>query len=256
MSEKVVAVSRENAGFFLDIFRYYCVIGSVVNREIYTVSWAAFSQLMKDIGIVNRAGLKLADLDRIFIAANFQVGPSPRSKSLDRPAFIEACIRTALEFYAKKSEDGTNESHKVGTALSSDADGKEPESPEEIVRRFIAEKLQNAKSLRCQLFRSEVLYRISMDFLLQNQRANLDIAYHRYAGKLQDPLPPGQRFLLNLAEFYELLKDAKLLNEDYLRRDAAFAFRASIRPTHATTEEERNSSKGKWSLCPQMIVVG
>eukprot|EP00198_Chlamydomonas_reinhardtii_P011316 XP_001700653.1 predicted protein [Chlamydomonas reinhardtii] len=226
-AEQVRALVKERYGQLLLIFDYYSVMcaGSADPFSMHLVAWGA---LMAQCGVCEREGggrgegeaggsaVRPADLDRIFLAANYEEDKaSEESKAnldnaLMRFEFIEALLRTAV------ANGGSLATRSAWEPVVDLAGAVRRLLDECIIPRVVPGALVDPDE-----FREMRLYTQDVDELYDKHAALLKAIYGHYKDLARDS---GAAGWLDLPEWLELLGEGRLYHSHFTVREARLAF--------------------------------
>jgi hypothetical protein len=212
--DRVLQELAPHALLLREVFQYYAFQGT--GGSAFTISRNEITQLMREFGILDRRNMRIADLDVIFVAVNFEEAGREDNddnddRELERFEYVECLVRVAIEkFQNKKKPDSSMpfsqrvkslmERHVVPNALTiiAQADGVD-----EFEEAMEAEE----EALSNIIFENEVLLR--------------DLFFH-YSKKNEN-----ERLIkrgLQMNAFLVLLGDAALLDPELTKLEAKQSF--------------------------------
>eukprot|EP00798_Chlamydomonas_sp_ICE-L_P014655 gene14655-20689_t len=242
------------------VFDYYAALHS----DSFSMGLVTWGQFAMEAGIAagtrthqyydTSPSCKLADLDRIFLIANFEEDKTTESadanpdKALMRFEFLEALIRTAYAKYLEKRPGKGKKKLKPAAppppanpraakkaaeaaleAEKSEADaGYDPDTPPKtlseacikLIDRCIMPHAPPESLMDKRMFRGERMYTMDVDILLQHNRKILEAIFNHY----KNLFAQSDSKRLDMPEWLELMHDCSLFHRYFNQREAKIAF--------------------------------
>eukprot|EP00944_MAST-04C_sp_MAST-4C-sp1_P007029 g7029.t1 len=94
----------QHALLLREVYQYYAFQGT---GSAFTISRNEITQLVREMGILDKKNMKIADLDLIFVAVNVETGQKAKNEEnsdteLERFEYVETIVRIAIQKFKNK----------------------------------------------------------------------------------------------------------------------------------------------------------
>ena len=201
-----------------DCYKHYAAIGAP--SDIWSIPLNTYTEFCLTAGIIDGKYMKLSDFDRVFIGTYTRTDKERNHRNPDRALvryqFLEGLVRMADQKF-------------IGNGLA-------PNFPEAI------KMLMNENVKPCiskfdhQKWRVERYWNEEVDAVIKSFMPVFRGAYKKYSGM---KTLPGQRKFMCLEEFYRIVNDMGLLNDNCGERDATLFYSLAMMTQVDELESDR-----------------
>jgi hypothetical protein len=101
----------QHALLLREVYQYYAFQGT---GSAFTISRNEITQLVREMGILDKKNMKIADLDLIFVSVNVETGEKAKQEEnsdteLERFEYVETLVRIAIEKFKNKKKPSESE---------------------------------------------------------------------------------------------------------------------------------------------------
>lgn len=105
----------QHALLLREVYQYYAFQGT---GSAFTISRNEITQLVREMGILDKKNMKIADLDLIFVAVNVETGQQAKAEEnsdteLERFEYVETIVRIAIQKFKNKKNPAEDQPYHV-----------------------------------------------------------------------------------------------------------------------------------------------
>jgi hypothetical protein len=250
--ESVKRVLKAHVETIYAAFRYYSSLDQ--SHDGYQVGLNSFTMFVTDCRIADKDSnyCRLKDLDMLFILANFEdrsheigldeaaLNAVNADHALMRFEFVQVLARIAIDKFLRDRERSTG-AKRTGAAVA--------DAVQLLLSKFVATGLPPYAALSSNTFRDWKLYSPAVEAVFVRHWNSLRAIYAHYSRADLDAANQAGA-LLSSREWLRFLKDVRLLDDAFTKREASLCFawaqmfvsdevRASIRPNRGRLRAAR-----------------